>query len=130
MLDPIFAVRRKRVPARLQAGLKGLTLGGRHGCDFLDLIFAPGLALVLCHAFQLLTRVEHEHGALLGLGLGVGLIAAVIGVLPSLLSAGGEIPYRSLAFTLAAVFLNGLIWTWVATRFALRGRLVDALRNK
>lgn len=71
-----------------------------------------------------------EHGALLGLGLGVGLIAAVIGVLPSLLSAGGEIPYRSLAFTLAAVFLNGLIWTWIATRIALRGRLVDALRNE
>ncbi|HZV33287.1 MAG TPA: ABC transporter permease [Verrucomicrobiae bacterium] len=71
-----------------------------------------------------------EHGALLGLGLGVGLIAAVIAVLPALLSAGSQIPYASLAFTLAGVLLNGLIWTWVATRFALRGRLVDALRNE
>jgi ABC-type antimicrobial peptide transport system permease subunit len=71
-----------------------------------------------------------EHGALLGLGLGVGLVAAVIGVLPSLLSAGSEIPYRTLAFTLGAVLVNGLVWTWIATRFALRGRLVDALRNE
>jgi ABC-type antimicrobial peptide transport system permease subunit len=71
-----------------------------------------------------------EHGALLGLGFGVGLIAAIIGVLPALLSAGSQIPYASLAFTLAAVLLNGLVWTWLATRFALRGRLVDALRNE
>ncbi|MDB6022876.1 MAG: FtsX-like permease family protein, partial [Pedosphaera sp.] len=71
-----------------------------------------------------------EHGALLGLGLGVGVIAAAIGVLPALLSAGSQIPYASLALSLTAVLLNGLVWTWLATRFALRGRLVDALRNE
>lgn len=74
--------------------------------------------------------VLSEHGALLGLGLCVGLIAAAIGVWPALLSPGAQIPYWSLALTLAAVLLNGLLWTWVATRFALRGKLLDALRNE
>jgi ABC-type antimicrobial peptide transport system permease subunit len=74
--------------------------------------------------------VLSEHGALLGLGLGVGVLAAAIGVLPALLSPGSQIPYGSLALTLSAVLLNGLIWTWLATRFALRGKLLDALRNE
>ncbi|MDB6067823.1 MAG: hypothetical protein JWR26_4031, partial [Pedosphaera sp.] len=74
--------------------------------------------------------VLSEHGALLGLGLGVGVLAAAIGVLPALLSPGAQIPYASLALTLSAVLLNGLLWTWLATRFALRGRLLDALRNE
>jgi ABC-type antimicrobial peptide transport system permease subunit len=71
-----------------------------------------------------------EHSALLGLGLGVGVAAAVIGVLPALLSPGSQIPYGSLGVTLLGVLLNGLLWTWLATRFALRGRLLDALRNE
>jgi putative ABC transport system permease protein len=71
-----------------------------------------------------------EHGALLGLGLGIGVIAAAIAVLPSLLSPGAQLPYGSLALTLAAVLANGVIWTWVATRFALRGDLLPALRNE
>ena len=74
--------------------------------------------------------VLSEHGALLVLGLAVGIIAALIGVMPALLSPGSEIPYGSLALTLGAVLLNGLVWTWLATRVALRGRLLDALRNE
>jgi hypothetical protein len=50
--------------------------------------------------------------------------------LPAILSPGAEIPYLSLAATLTAVLINGIIWTWLATRFALRGRLLDALRNE
>lgn len=91
------------------------------------------LALLLAVGFRksaLQWLVLTEHGALLGLGLGVGLAAAVIGVLPALLSPGSQIPYLSLALTLAAVVMNGLIWTWLATRFALRGKLIEALRNE
>jgi putative ABC transport system permease protein len=73
--------------------------------------------------------VLSEHGALLGMGLAVGLVAAAIGVLPALLSPGSQIPYSSLTLTLGAVLANGLLWTWLATRFALRGKLLDALRN-
>jgi ABC-type antimicrobial peptide transport system permease subunit len=91
------------------------------------------LALLLAVGFRksaLQWLVLTEHSALLGLGLGVGLAAAVIGVLPALLSPGSQIPYLSLAWTLAAVVINGLIWTWLATRFALRGKLIEALRNE
>ncbi len=91
------------------------------------------LALLLAVGFRrraLQWLVLSEHGALLILGLGVGVVAAVIGVLPALLSPGSQIPYGSLALTLSAVLLNGLMWTWLATRFALRGKLLDALRNE
>jgi putative ABC transport system permease protein len=91
------------------------------------------LALLLAVGFRrraLQWLVLSEHGALLGLGLAVGIVAAVIGVLPALLSPGAQIPCASLAVTLAAVLLNGLIWTWLATQFALRGKLINALRNE
>jgi ABC-type antimicrobial peptide transport system permease subunit len=71
-----------------------------------------------------------EHAALLGFGLGVGLVAAAIAVLPSLLSPGTQLPYVSLAWTLGAVLFNGALWTWMATRYALRGNLLEALRNE
>ncbi len=70
-----------------------------------------------------------EHGALLGVGLGLGVLAALVAVLPSLLAPGAQPPGASLALTLAAVLLNGALWTWLATEAAMRGRLVDALRN-
>jgi putative ABC transport system permease protein len=91
------------------------------------------LGLLLAVGFRrraLQWLVLSEHGALLGLGLAVGIIAAIIGVMPALLSPGSEIPYGSLGLTLAAVLLNGLVWTWLATRVALRGRLLDVLRNE
>jgi putative ABC transport system permease protein len=70
-----------------------------------------------------------ENGALLFLGLGIGVMGAGIAVLPALLSTAAQLPIRSLAVTLAAVLLNGTLWTWVATRFAVRGDLLAALRN-
>jgi putative ABC transport system permease protein len=91
------------------------------------------LALLLAVGFRqraLHWLVLSEHGALLGLGLAIGVIAAVVGIMPALLSPGSQIPYVSLAVTLAAVLLNGFIWAWAATRFALRGKLVNALRNE
>ncbi len=91
------------------------------------------MALLLAVGFRrraLGRLVLSEHATLLGLGLGVGVAAAAIAVLPALLSPAARLPYASLALTLAAVLLNGLLWTWLATRFALRGRLLDALRNE
>jgi ABC-type antimicrobial peptide transport system permease subunit len=74
--------------------------------------------------------VLSEHGALLLAGLGIGVISAVMTVLPMLLSPGANVPYASLVITLAAVLVSGALWTWVATRIALRGRMLDALRNE
>ena len=70
-----------------------------------------------------------EHAALLATGLFIGTGAALIAVLPTLLSPGAEIPYVSLGFTLLAVLGSGLLWTWLAACVSLRGRLLESLRN-
>ena len=74
--------------------------------------------------------VLSEHGGLLGLGLAVGITAAVAAVLPALLAPGAENQFIALIATLAGVFVSGLAWTWVATRLALRGEMLKALRNE
>lgn len=71
-----------------------------------------------------------EHGALLLAGLACGVVAAFVAVIPALRAPGGGFPFASLSVTLAAVLMNGLLWTWAATVFALRGPLLDALRNE
>jgi ABC-type antimicrobial peptide transport system permease subunit len=69
-----------------------------------------------------------EHVVLLTAGLLLGVVAALAAVLPALLAPGSEMPWHSLAWTLAAVFANGLLWTGVATHFALRQNVLEALR--
>ncbi len=71
-----------------------------------------------------------EHGGLLWIGLGVGTVAALVAILPVLLAPGAEVQWRPLAATLAGVLVSGMAWTWVATWAALRGRLLDGLRNE
>jgi putative ABC transport system permease protein len=71
-----------------------------------------------------------EHGALLLLGLALGIISAIVAVLPAMLGPGQQLPWLSLSLTLGAVVLNGLLWTWLATKYAVRGDLLRALRNE
>jgi len=71
-----------------------------------------------------------EHWSLLLMGELFGTITGLIAVLPSLASSGSGIPYTSLSVTMIAVFLSGLIWTWLATKLALRSELLLALRNE
>jgi ABC-type antimicrobial peptide transport system permease subunit len=91
------------------------------------------LALLLAVGFRataLRRLVLSEHGALLLLGLGCGVVAAAAAVAPAVLSPNAPMPYGSLALTLGAVLASGAVWTWLATVFALRGRLLDALRSE
>jgi ABC-type antimicrobial peptide transport system permease subunit len=74
--------------------------------------------------------VTAEHFGLLAAGLAVGIPAALLAVPPSMRPAGAPFPYLSLGLTLAAVALVGLVWTYLATRLALRGELLAALRNE
>jgi ABC-type lipoprotein release transport system permease subunit len=71
-----------------------------------------------------------EHWALLLMGEIFGTITGLIAVLPSLTLSGTGIPYISLIVTMIAVFVSGLIWTWLATKLALRSELLPALRNE
>jgi ABC-type antimicrobial peptide transport system permease subunit len=91
------------------------------------------LAVLLAVGFRrrgLRWLVICEHGALQLLGLLLGLIAALLAVLPALLSPGAQISFGPLAVTLALVLASGLLWTWAAARAALRGDVLDALREE
>ncbi len=91
------------------------------------------MALLIAVGFrrrQVQALVLAEHAALLGLGLVIGIVSALVAVLPSLLSPRGELPAQSLALTLGGVWLFGLISTWLATRAAVRGNLLEGLRNE
>lgn len=91
------------------------------------------LAILLAVGFtkpQVQRLLLLENGALLGSGLAIGLIAAGSVVLPTLLAPAAHLPMLSFAITLSAVSLNGALWTWAATRYAVRGDLLPALRNE
>jgi ABC-type antimicrobial peptide transport system permease subunit len=71
-----------------------------------------------------------EHWVLILLGLACGVMAAAVAVAPAIRSAGTAVPYGSLAATLASVLISGVLLTYLAARLALRGPLLEALRNE
>mgnify|MGYP006289604725 FL=1 len=74
--------------------------------------------------------VLSEHLLLLILGILSGVLAAFFAVLPALNTPGTTVPYAIIFITLALVLASGLLWTWLAARFAMRGDLLSALRNE
>ncbi len=74
--------------------------------------------------------VISEHWFLLAAGLLCGVVAAAIAVLPAVMSPGAKVPYTLLVSILAGVVVSGGAWTWLASRLALRGRLLDSLRGE
>ncbi len=91
------------------------------------------LALLQAVGFRrraLRVLVLSEHLALLGLGLGLGVLAAALAVAPAVITAGTAVPWTTLGLTLAGIGINGALWTGVAAETALRGALLDALRNE
>jgi putative ABC transport system permease protein len=90
------------------------------------------LAVMLALGFKassLRWLVVSEHTALLLLGLGSGIGAAVVAVIPALQSPASDLPYGTLIMTLVAVLGSGIVWTWLASVWALRGKILDSLRN-
>jgi putative ABC transport system permease protein len=79
---------------------------------------------------ELKRMVFYEHGGLLAGGLACGIIAAMVAVSPALKSPGAQVPYLSLVLTIAAIAISGIVWIWIATAFALSGKMLDALRNE
>jgi ABC-type antimicrobial peptide transport system permease subunit len=69
-----------------------------------------------------------EAVLLLGAGLVAGVGCALLAVAPAWLSRGGALPGAGLAALLAAVAVAGIISSLIATRAALGGRMLDALR--
>ncbi len=74
--------------------------------------------------------VFYEHGGLMAGGLACGIVAALVAVSPALKSPGAQVPYFSLVLTTTCIGISGVIWIWIATAFALSGKLLEALRNE
>ncbi len=91
------------------------------------------LALLRAAGFRrrtLAAMVLLENGLLLVAGLACGTMAALVAVLPHLLSRAASIPWASLAATLALVLVVGLLAAATAVRAALRAPLLAALREE
>jgi hypothetical protein len=69
-----------------------------------------------------------ENTLLLGLGLAIGTVCALLAIAPALLERGGRLPNVSLGVLLLAVLISGLAASLVATWAALKSPLLPALR--
>ncbi|HEX5603080.1 MAG TPA: ABC transporter permease, partial [Pyrinomonadaceae bacterium] len=69
-----------------------------------------------------------ENVLMLGLGLAVGFVCALLAIAPVLFERGGRLPNISLGLLLLAVLLSGAIASLVATLAALRSPLLPSLR--
>ena len=74
--------------------------------------------------------VVAEHWLLVLLGLATGLTAAALALWPTLRSPVAVTAPGELVVILAGLTLGGLLWSWLAAWAALRGPLLDALRNE
>jgi len=79
---------------------------------------------------RLSALVVYEHFFLVLSGVACGTVSALIAVAPSLGSSAVSVDYPLLAGLIAAVAASGLLWTWAAAYQALRGPLIQALRNE
>lgn len=71
-----------------------------------------------------------EHGMLLVMGVVIGVVSAAVAVLPRLLEPGQTVPLGVVGLTVLGVFVSGWLWIWIATKVAMRGELMRALRNE
>jgi putative ABC transport system permease protein len=71
-----------------------------------------------------------ENAALLVGGLAIGVIAALVAIMPQLFSGRATTPWLSLAGTLGIVLAFGLTAGLLAVRATLRAPLVPALRDE
>ena len=69
-----------------------------------------------------------EAAFLLTVGLAAGTACAAIAIAPAWLGRGGSVPGVGLLLLLLAVLAAGLVSSALATRAALRGNMLEALR--
>jgi hypothetical protein len=135
-LAGFFAVQNTYLSTFQSLGGLGLLLGtfGLATVQLRSVLERRGeLALMRATGFRrsLLARlVMIENALLLVVGLGVGVAAALVAVLPHWLLGGATVPWISLALTLSTVLVVGLLAGLAAVRATLRAELLPALREE
>jgi hypothetical protein len=79
---------------------------------------------------QLRKLVFAEHSWLILCGLAIGTISALVAVWPNLRERASGFPYLEMTLLLAGLLIGCIFWAWLATRLALRGSGVAALRSE
>jgi hypothetical protein len=88
------------------------------------------LAAVGFRQRQLRGLVFAEHRWLIVAALVIGTVSALVGVWPNLADKAGGFPLKEVGLLIVGLALGCLFWTWLATRLALRGSGVAALRTE
>jgi len=71
-----------------------------------------------------------ENLLLLGAGLAIGSVAALVSLLPHVAPQGAGVPWRTICWLLGLITAVGVAAAWLATRRALAAPLVPALRGE
>ncbi|MBE0535860.1 MAG: ABC transporter permease [Phycisphaerae bacterium] len=74
--------------------------------------------------------ILYEHVLLVGVGLCAGVAAALIAMAPAIASPGAGLPYMTLSAIIGAIAASAAVWIYIAAGMALRGSLLDAIRNE
>jgi len=81
-------------------------------------------------AAQLRQLVLAEHRWLIVCGLLIGVGSALLAVWPGLRDRAEGLPMREMGLLLVALAVGSIFWAWLATRLALRGSRIEALRSE
>jgi len=77
---------------------------------------------------RLVKMILIETCWLLGIGLLVGVLAAICGTLPHYLFGDASVPWTALAAIFLSIFGIGIVASWLATRVLSGMNLLDSLR--
>ena len=91
------------------------------------------LAILLAIGYekkQVFWLVFYENLVLLSAGMLIGILSAIIGILPSILSPAFTIPGLFLLLLTALVFCSGLLWIYMPVKQIMKGNLIVGLRNE
>jgi ABC-type antimicrobial peptide transport system permease subunit len=70
-----------------------------------------------------------ESGWLLGVGLGVGILAALFATLPHFLFGSASVPWGELGIIFAIITATGVVTSYVASRAIARRSILKSLRD-
>ncbi len=79
---------------------------------------------------QVFRLIFTENLIILILGLAAGVLSAIIGILPSVLSPAFTMPLGFITLIVSAIALSGLAWIYFPTRNALKGNIIRGLREE
>ncbi|MBN1698861.1 MAG: ABC transporter permease [Spirochaetales bacterium] len=70
------------------------------------------------------------NSILLAAGILAGCLASFISLLPVIVSQGQTVPFDVVGIITTGIVVHGCIWVLLAARYAVKGKIIDVLRNE